>query len=136
MAKRSMASLLPRFNTTRMVNEYVTKFYVPASAQGRRYNEKNFDGARTVASWKARVRAAWPGVTARRVDNPRRRIQFGDTIPIEVSRQPERARSRRRRRRAPALARAAGADALPVAAGARGRGRGRRHDRAALRSRA
>ncbi len=135
MAKRSMASLLPRFNTTRMVNEYVTKFYVPASAQGRRYNEKSFEGAKTVASWKARVRAAWPGVTARRVDNPRRRIQFGDTIPIEISRQPERARSRRRRRRAPARARAAGADALPVAAGARGRGRGRRHDRAALRSR-
>ena len=44
MAKRSMASLLPRFSTTRMVNEYVTKFYVPASAQGRRYNEKNFEG--------------------------------------------------------------------------------------------
>jgi starch phosphorylase len=85
MAKRSMASLLPRFNTTRMVNEYVTKFYVSASAQGRRYNEKNFEGARTVASWKARVRAAWPGVTARRVDNPRRRIQFGDTIPIEIA---------------------------------------------------
>ena len=85
MAKRSMASLLPRFNTTRMVNEYVTKFYVPASAQGRRYNDRNFEGAKTVAAWKARVRAAWPGVTARRIDNPRRRIQFGDTIPVEIA---------------------------------------------------
>jgi len=85
MAKRSMASLLPRFSTTRMLNEYVTKFYAPASAQGRRYNDKNFEGAKTVASWKARVRAAWPGVTARRIDNPRRRIQFGDSVPIEVA---------------------------------------------------
>ena len=81
MAKRSMASLLPQFNATRMLNEYVTKFYVPASAQGRRYAEKNFDGAKKVAAWKARVRAAWPGVTARRLDTPRRRIQFGDSIP-------------------------------------------------------
>jgi starch phosphorylase len=85
MAKRSMASLLPRFSTTRMLNEYVAKFYAPASAQGRRYNDRSFEGAKTVASWKARVRAAWPGVAARRLDNPRRRIQFGDSIPVEVA---------------------------------------------------
>ncbi|MGH6629679.1 MAG: alpha-glucan family phosphorylase, partial [Burkholderiales bacterium] len=36
MAKRSMASLLPRFNSTRMVSEYVSRFYLPASRQGRR----------------------------------------------------------------------------------------------------
>jgi starch phosphorylase len=85
MAKRSMASILPRFNTNRMLGEYVSKFYVPASAQGRRYSEKNYEGAKAVAAWKARVRAAWPGVTARRVDVPRRRIQFGDSIPVVVA---------------------------------------------------
>src|SRR5262245_2502810 len=37
MAKRSMASLLPNFSTTRMLQEYVTKFYAPAALQGRRY---------------------------------------------------------------------------------------------------
>src|SRR5215813_8459374 len=58
MAKRSMASLLPRFNTVRMLNEYVTKFYVPALVQGRRHAERNFEGAKKVASWKTRVRAA------------------------------------------------------------------------------
>jgi glycogen phosphorylase len=85
MAKRSMASLLPRFNATRMLNEYVTKFYVPAAAQGRRYAERNFDGAKRVAAWKARVRSAWPGVSARRLDTPRRRLQFGESMPIEVA---------------------------------------------------
>ena len=85
MAKRSMSSILPRFNTVRMLNEYVTKFYVPAMANGRRYEERSFEGAKTVAAWKARVRRAWPGVAARRLDVASRRIQFGDSINVEVA---------------------------------------------------
>jgi starch phosphorylase len=84
-AKRSMASLLPRYNATRMLNEYISTSYLPASSQGRRYGERSFEGARTIAAWKARVRAAWPGVSARRLDIPERRIQFGQSIPIEVA---------------------------------------------------
>jgi glycogen phosphorylase len=85
MAKRSMATLLPEFNATRMLNQYVTKFYVPASAQGRRYADRSFDGAKRVAAWKARVRGAWSGVTARRLDLPKRRIEFGESVPMEVA---------------------------------------------------
>ncbi len=84
MAKRSMASLLPQFNASRMLNEYVHKFYVHASKQGWRQAERDYEGARTLAAWKARVRAAWPGVSARRVDAPKRRIEFGESIPVEV----------------------------------------------------
>jgi starch phosphorylase len=85
MAKRSMATLLPRFNTTRMVNEYVMKFYLPALEQGRRLSDKGFEGAKRLAAWKARVCSAWGGVSARRLDAPRRRIQFGESIPVEVA---------------------------------------------------
>ncbi len=85
MAKRSMASLLPEFSATRMLNQYVTKFYVTASAQGRRYSDRNFDGAKKVAEWKARVRGAWPGVAVRRLDTPQRRIEFGESVPVEVA---------------------------------------------------
>src|SRR5258708_2337147 len=76
MAKRSMASLLPRYDASRMLGEYVSKFYLPASRQGHRYAEHGFEGAKAMAAWKARVRAAWPGVAARRLDSPRHRIQF------------------------------------------------------------
>ena len=31
------------------------------------------------------MRAAWAGVAARRLDAPRRRIQFGESIPVEVA---------------------------------------------------
>ncbi|MCC7486242.1 MAG: alpha-glucan family phosphorylase [Burkholderiales bacterium] len=85
MAKRSMASLLPRFNATRMVNEYVTKFYVPALRQGRRVDEHGHEGAKALAAWKARVRGAWAGVAARRLDAPPRRIQFGENVPVEIA---------------------------------------------------
>ena len=85
IAKRSMASILPRFNAARMVHEYVGKFYLPASQQWRRYSEGHFRRAREVAEWKARVRAAWPGVGLRRLDAPPRRIRFGETIRIEVA---------------------------------------------------
>jgi starch phosphorylase len=85
LAKRSIATLLPRFNTTRMLDEYVRKFYLPAAKQGRRYAEEGFAAARAVAEWKARVRAAWPKVAIRRLDAPPKRIEFGSGLRIEVA---------------------------------------------------
>jgi starch phosphorylase len=85
LAKRSMGSILPRFNATRMLHEYVAKLYLPAARLGRRFAEENFAAARAVAEWKARVRAAWPKVAIRRLDTPKRRIQFGDSVRVEVA---------------------------------------------------
>ena len=82
LAKRSIATLLPQFNSARMVGEYVAKCYVPAAQQGRRYTENQFEGARSIAAWKARVRQAWPGVAIRRLDTPKKRIQYGDSLRI------------------------------------------------------
>jgi starch phosphorylase len=82
--KRSMASLLPRFNASRMLNEYVSNFYVPASRQGWRHADRDYAGAQDLAAWKARVRAAWPGVSARRIDTPKARIGFGEAVPVEI----------------------------------------------------
>src|SRR5437762_3581013 len=84
MAKRSMASLLPRYDASRMLGEYVSKFYLPAVRQGHRYTGNGYEAAKTVAVWKARVNAAWPGVTIRRLDTPKSRIQFGETLPVEI----------------------------------------------------
>lgn len=85
MAKNSVTSILPRFNSTRMVGEYLARFYRPAAQQWRRYSELNFAGARAVASWKAKIRAAWPKVTARRVDHMSLRIPFGERLRLEVA---------------------------------------------------
>ncbi|TMH60648.1 MAG: glycosyltransferase family 1 protein [Betaproteobacteria bacterium] len=84
MAKRSIASIMPRFRAVRMVGEYVTKFYLPASQQGRALAEQQFAPAARIAAWKARVRAAWPQVSLRRLDTPKQRIGFGQNIAVEV----------------------------------------------------
>jgi len=84
MAKRSMASLLPRYDASRMLGEYVAKYYLPAARQGQRYARDGYDAAMTIAAWKSRVRTAWPGVALRRVDQPPSRIHFGESIPVEV----------------------------------------------------
>jgi starch phosphorylase len=76
---------MPRFNSSRMVGEYVAKSYLPAARQGRRYAENQFEAARSVAAWKARARAAWPGVTIRRLNTPKKRIHFGDAVYIETA---------------------------------------------------
>jgi starch phosphorylase len=85
MAKHSIVSLLPRFNANRMLTEYVRKTYLPASQQGRRYAENNYEAARLVAHWKSKVHEAWPGVTLRRIDAPSTQLAFGDSLTVEVA---------------------------------------------------
>jgi starch phosphorylase len=84
MAKRSIATLLPRFNASRMLMEYVNRFYAPASRQWRRYSEGDFAAAQTLASWKDKVRHAWNGVSIRRADEPLKRLGFGDSMDLRV----------------------------------------------------
>jgi starch phosphorylase len=85
MAKHSIVSLLPRFNSTRMLTEYVRKTYLPASQQGRRYAENGYEAAQVVAQWKNRVLSGWTGVSIRRIDSPRPIIAFGEHILVQVA---------------------------------------------------
>lgn len=84
LAKNSMGSLLPRFNSTRMVGEYLGRFYLPASRQGSRYIQSSHENASRIADWKTRVRQTWGGVALRRLDNTPRKLRFGDELRLEV----------------------------------------------------
>ncbi len=84
LAKRSIASILPRFNSVRMVGEYVQRFYAPAARQGAAYAQNRFESARAIAAWKSRVRRAWPGVRLQRLDTGPKRIQFGSRLTFKV----------------------------------------------------
>lgn len=85
MAKRSMATIMPRFNSRRMVEEYLIKCYFPASQQHQRYRANNFELSHNIAAWKTRVRQAWSGVTARRTDTSASDITFGQTLTLEIA---------------------------------------------------
>lgn len=85
MAKRSMMSIMPRFNTERMLREYVERLYRPASAQWHRYAADGFGAARALTLWKQRIREHWDGVRARRLDRAPGRIAFGDALRFELA---------------------------------------------------
>jgi starch phosphorylase len=68
-----------------VLSDYLSRFYVPAAQQWRRYSQDNYAGARAVAQWKSRVRSSWPQVALRRLDAPKRRIGFGDSLRFEVA---------------------------------------------------
>jgi starch phosphorylase len=84
MAKRSITTLLPRFNSYRMVGEYLHRFYAPASSRGKSFAEGNYATPRELAEWKQRVRSAWPYVHLRAHGMPQRNVSFGDHVSFSV----------------------------------------------------
>jgi starch phosphorylase len=68
MLRQTLTSLGPRVQATRMVRDYVEELYRPAALSCRALNDE-YDGAKALASWKARVREAWPGVTIEHVES-------------------------------------------------------------------
>ncbi|HEX5126132.1 MAG TPA: alpha-glucan family phosphorylase, partial [Rhodocyclaceae bacterium] len=85
MAKHSIASLLPKYSASRMLEEYVAKFYLRASRQWQRYSGDNFSAAIAVAGWKEKVRAAWPRVQLRILKTSPSSIGFGDVMTVDIA---------------------------------------------------
>ena len=85
LSKASMKSLIPRYNAQRMVMDYVMKLYGPANWQRRALGENGGAPARALAEWKARVSAAWPGVSVRFVDTPAEVLAAGDSLQLAVA---------------------------------------------------
>ncbi|RKZ35848.1 MAG: DUF3417 domain-containing protein, partial [Gammaproteobacteria bacterium] len=85
LAKRSMATVLPRFNMKRALEEYISDFYIPAAQKGRQISADKKNGARELAKWKGRVEKAWAGVAIRNLDDPPHRMTFGDKLCMDVA---------------------------------------------------
>lgn len=84
LCKRSMMSVLPRFNSQRMVNDYAASYYVPAARQSRELAADDHFAARELAAWKERVRAAWPGVELALVGSSTDRLSVETPLEIDV----------------------------------------------------
>ena len=85
MSKASMKSILPQFNSQRMVMDYIKGFYGPAARQGRALGANRHHGARELAAWKKKVHARWPSVALRRVDSAQQAVAAGSQVRIEVA---------------------------------------------------
>jgi len=68
MMKRSMATNCPVFNTNRMVQEYMEKFYSTCAARYTHLTQSNLQRARGLATWRQAVSHMWPSVRVEQVN--------------------------------------------------------------------
>jgi starch phosphorylase len=60
--KNAMGAVVPLYNTNRMMIEYTERLYRPADKRYQRLSGDQFERARHLAEWKARLRQYWPEV--------------------------------------------------------------------------
>jgi starch phosphorylase len=87
MSKASMKSILPQYNSQRMVMDYIKGFYGPAARQGRALAANRYQGAKELAAWKRKIAQVWPTVALRRVDKAQAAVSAGTKVRIEVAAQ-------------------------------------------------
>ncbi|WP_189053124.1 alpha-glucan family phosphorylase [Longimycelium tulufanense] len=59
MVRHTLASLGPRVQASRMVQEYVESYYLPAARSAAAVRDEGFRGAKDLAEYRARVQSAW-----------------------------------------------------------------------------
>jgi starch phosphorylase len=86
MVTHTLQTLGPKVLASRMVRDYTTQLYGPAARAGWALNGPDFTGAKELATYKAKVLQAWPGVHVDHVessgvsDSP----QIGDTLHVRA----------------------------------------------------
>ncbi|MCX4746692.1 alpha-glucan family phosphorylase [Kitasatospora sp. NBC_01287] len=81
MVRHTLVTLGPKVLAGRMVREYVERLYAPAALAQRGLSG---DGARLLADWKARVRAAWPAVRVEHVEAAAEAAELGSALGLRV----------------------------------------------------
>ena len=67
--RQTLTTLAPELGADRMVRQYVEELYRPAAEQAARVEAEADRGARELAAFGARVRAAWPNVQVVHVES-------------------------------------------------------------------
>jgi starch phosphorylase len=81
--KRSIATVGPFFNTTRMVEEYARKLYAPAAARSQELAADGLAAARALVAWRTRVNAEWSHVRVESVtEHAPRPLRTGQELAV------------------------------------------------------
>jgi glycogen phosphorylase len=83
--RHTLLSLGPKVQAERMVRDYVSALYTPAAASSRSLAVSGFEGARSLASWKAKVRSAWPDVRIEHVEADGGEPALGSALSVRVT---------------------------------------------------
>jgi starch phosphorylase len=83
--KRSIMTLVPVFNTNRMVEEYTERCYVPSHQRFARLETDHLTAAKELAVWRRRVSSDWGQVKVEGVDAPGGEThKVGGVFPVKV----------------------------------------------------
>jgi starch phosphorylase len=86
LVKASMRTVCPFFNTNRMVEEYTERMYLPSAHQYSLLAQKNFESARSLASWKQRIQERWHEVKVLSVEaDTSRELEIGSDLEVRVN---------------------------------------------------
>jgi starch phosphorylase len=84
-SKNSMITLIPAFNSQRMVMDYVKDFYAPAIEMGKNLAANNYQGAKALAEWKIKIKEAWGKVTIARKDEAKTVLYVDEYLTIDIA---------------------------------------------------
>ncbi|ANJ67144.1 alpha-glucan phosphorylase [Halothiobacillus diazotrophicus] len=83
-AKVAIHTVLPQFNATRMVCDYITRHYLVAARHGDKLTANGGAMAKDLDTFKRKVRELWPGVSGRLINELPHRIHSHEEIHLEV----------------------------------------------------
>jgi starch phosphorylase len=68
--RAGLRQLVPIFNTHRMVQEYVNRYYLPCSRRFSALSRNGFAGAKELAVWRQKVMTGWHEIAIEQVSSP------------------------------------------------------------------
>jgi len=85
MVRSSMARLCPQVEGTRMMREYVQRYYEPAARRSTGMLADGAQSARELTAWKQRVTGAWPKVTLAAVHDDGALSDLGSDLTVSAT---------------------------------------------------
>ncbi|HTY21991.1 MAG TPA: alpha-glucan family phosphorylase [Desulfomonilaceae bacterium] len=86
MIKNSMATICVRFNSHRMIEDYMNDYYIQAGLAHQVLGETRLSRARELRDWKQKVRSQWKDVKILEVSLPQGdRVALGDELEVNAT---------------------------------------------------
>ena len=86
MVRSTLATLGPKVQATRMVEDYVKELYTPIARASAQLDRAPYERAKDLAAWKEKVRTAWPGVDVSFVEADLGDVvRLGDNVAVSAT---------------------------------------------------
>jgi starch phosphorylase len=83
--RAGLRTLVPIYNSHRMVQEYLNRFYLPCSRRFTALSRDSFERAKDLASWRQKIMTGWAGVSVVEVTGQEaREIRVGESLEVKA----------------------------------------------------